>query len=279
MNILNSIIFYLDFPFSLIAQFGFMLLIGLLAYWRKWLTVSGSLAAAFVGVCILWCMRLQGFVILLYFFAMANLFSHLSKKHNNLVDSILEKKGNRRDGVQVLANGGLACLGAILYFTSSTVAGLLIFSASLAEAISDTLAGDAGRLSPHQPFSIRTHLPVKKGLSGGVTFLGLLAGLLSSASVALLTIILFKCKNSAVCFTIITFSGFIGCVFDSFLGAYYQVHYWDESSSSITEKEFDSVTGDKNDFVRGLKWMDNDMVNFISNLVSVIIVSAFGFFL
>ena len=279
MNVLNSIIFYLDFPFSLIAQFGFMLLIGGVAYWRKWLTILGSLTAVFVGVCILWCMRLQGFVILLYFFAMANLFSKLSKKHSNLVHSVLEKKGTKRDGVQVLANGGLSCLGAIIYFTSSAVAGLLIFSASIAEAISDTLAGDVGRLSTHQPFSIRTHLPVKKGLSGGITFLGLFAGLISSASVALLTIILFKCKNPAVCFAIITFSGFVGCIFDSFLGAYYQVHYWDKSLSSITEKEFDSVTGDKNDFVRGLKWMDNDMVNFISNLVSVIIVSAFGFFL
>jgi len=279
MDTLNAFIFSLGFPFSLLIQFAFMLLIGLLSYYRKWLTVSGALAAVFVGVCILWCMKIQGFVILFYFFAMANLFSHLSKKHELPFNTNLEKKGNRRDGVQVLANGGMACLGAILYLTSSTLSGLLIFSASLAEAISDTLAGDAGRLSPRQPFSIRTHLPVKKGLSGGITFLGLLAGLLSSASVALLTIIFFKCKNSAVCFTIITFSGFIGCVFDSFLGAYYQIHYWDESSSSITEKENDSVTGDKNEFVRGLKWMDNDMVNFISNLMAVIIASAFGFFL
>jgi len=279
MEILNSLIFSLDFPFSLLIQFGAMLLLGLLSYYRKWLNVSGALAAIFVGICILWCMKLQGFVILLYFFAMANLFSRLSKKHNIFIDTTLEKKGNQRDGIQVLANGGLACLGAILYLTSSTVTGILIFSASMAEAISDTLAGDVGRFSPHQPFSIRTHLPVKKGLSGGVTFLGLLAGLLSSGSVALLTILFFKCKASAVCFTVITFSGFIGCIVDSFLGAYYQIHYWDESSSSITEKEKDSITGEKNEFVRGLKWMDNDMVNFISNLVAVIIASAFGFFL
>ena len=73
-------------------------------------------------------------------------------------------------------------------------------------------------------------------------------------------------------------AGFSGCLIDSILGSSIQVHYIDEETGKLTEKEKDEK-GNKRRAVRGIKYFDNDMVNFTSGVFSFLLSLSLGLFL
>ena len=92
-------------------------LIAILAYKKKWLTLSGSISAVVLGLIVLWMGGVSAFVVFLFFFVSSSLVSKLSKFVNRR-----EKKGNRRDIVQVLANGVPAVIAIMLTISTQMVA-------------------------------------------------------------------------------------------------------------------------------------------------------------
>ena len=84
-------------------------LIAVFAYKKKWLTLSGAVSAVILGLIVLWMGGVSAFTVFLFFFVSSSLVSKLSKFVNRR-----EKKGNRRDMVQVLANGLPAALSILL---------------------------------------------------------------------------------------------------------------------------------------------------------------------
>ena len=124
------------FPlWALLLIYLFVLsLIAVLAYKKKWLTLSGSVAAIVLGLIVLWMGGVSAFVVFLFFFVSSSLVSKLSKFVNRR-----EKKGNRRDIVQVLANGLPAVIAIMLIRVPNLyVPALAAFSAANAEATADT---------------------------------------------------------------------------------------------------------------------------------------------
>ena len=175
------------------------------------------------------------------------------------------KKGSERDMMQVAANGLPAALMLILSRISPfPITAIVAFAAAIAEAEADTMASEIGMLSHKDPVSIITFTKVPKGLSGGVTVLGTASAALSSFLIAFLFMGTFGCLWKD--FFIIAASGTLGALFDSFLGATLQVHYRDRTGA-LTEKEKDE-DGNDNTRVRGIRWIDNDMVNLLSGLFS-----------
>lgn len=234
-------------------------LIALFAYKRKWLTLSGSVSAVVLGLIVLWMGGVSAFVIFLFFFVSSSLVSKLSKFVNRR-----EKKGNRRDMVQVLANGLPAVLSIMMVrIPALSIAALAAFSASNAEATADTWSGAFGVMSHKNPVSIITFTKVPRGISGGVTALGFLGGFSASLLIALLSMGVFGHGVGIAC--IIAGSGFLGSVIDSLLGAVVQVQYR-AKDGSLTEKEEEN--GEKNERVRGIPGFDNDVVNFTSGLLA-----------
>ncbi|MDY4888424.1 MAG: DUF92 domain-containing protein [Sphaerochaetaceae bacterium] len=267
MRILDNLLFSIEFPWSLVLIFGLMLVLCLVFIKAKALTVSGGFAALAVGIGCLWCLRFEGLLVLLFFFLSAGVLGKLSqgqKKGN------YEKKEGARDAVQVFANGFLALLGALGYYFTNDSVFLVIFSAGMAEANSDTWAGEIGRLSKRQPVSIRNLQPVEKGLSGGITALGIIGGFLGSATVSLLVGILFPIPKIWMLVSMVCLAGFFGCLVDSLLGAFAQALYLDDKTDLLTERDKDQ-DGRPFELVRGLRWIDNDMVNFMSNLFAVVL--------
>ena len=109
-------------------------LIAILAYKKKWLTLSGSISAVVLGLIVLWMGGVSAFVVFLFFFVSSSLVSKLSKFVNRR-----EKKGNRRDIVQVLANGVPAVIAIMLIRVPNLyIPALAAFSAANAEATADT---------------------------------------------------------------------------------------------------------------------------------------------
>lgn len=239
-------------------------------YSRKSLTFNGCCATMFVGVSVFWYLSFSGFAVLLLFFFSSTFFSKLCKKKTKGTIVGIQEKSDCRDYMQVIANGGPAAAFAFLYRITGFKFWILLFGAAIAESNSDTWAGEIGMLGSAQPVSIITRKVVIKGLSGGVTRLGLFASLLGSFVIALLWSMLYSGMfNCWFLNTInITLSGFIGCLVDSILGDLFQVQY-KTSSGKITEHEY--TDGVRNIYFRGVKWMNNDIVNLLSNLSSSIV--------
>lgn len=261
---LNNFVFCLPWPYPLLLIVLTMVVIGLAALRMKQLTLTGAVAAVIEGVVVLWCLRFEGFFLFFVFYFTSIMIGRYSR-----MQSGKEKKHEARESLAVLANGCMASIAAMHYYNTGYYGALLMFGAAIAEATSDTWAGEIGRLSKTEPVSIRTLKVVKRGLSGGVTALGFIAGFVAVVFIGLLWLFCFPIKMRGIGFTIICFSGFAGCVLDSFLGATCQALYEDAQSGELTEDE-KSSNGEDNKLVRGFAWMDNDAVNFISNFFSAI---------
>ncbi len=277
---------------------GFALM-ACLAYKWKLLTANGVVGAFVLAVLCTWIFGLAGLVLLLLFFASANVIGkirdHIQKEEGNFI----EKKNSRRDLMQVLANGLMAVLAAVVFAISDSYlrtnaliaadakellpmrimfAAIVMFGAAMTEATSDTWAGEIGRLSKKPPVSLKTGKIVPRGVSGGVTLLGYGGGLAGAAFIAVFWYVLFSgtsgpadvfMKKLPLGLAVITLSGFAGCIFDSVLGAYFQALYIDADSGKYTEKK-KSPSGKDNALYSGIQWMDNDMVNLASNFLSAV---------
>ncbi|MDD4012029.1 MAG: DUF92 domain-containing protein [Sphaerochaetaceae bacterium] len=266
IDAINSFLFSMN-PFTrlgiLLAVFAIM---ALAAIKTRVLSRSGALGALAIGLVILWTLQLGGFILILAFFLTANLLSRLAKAQH---DESREQKGSTRDIMQVLANGLMASLAGLLYASDNlSWKALVMFGCAVAEATSDTWAGEIGRFSKRSPVSMNSFLPVPKGESGGVTALGLLASFAGSAFIAFLWILLFKPEKAFMGFSIIAIAGFIGCLVDSMLGAFVQGH-WRGPDGSLVEHP--RLNGKELEKARGISWVDNDMVNLMSNVFSCVL--------
>lgn len=257
-----------------------------LAYRLNHLTAHGVSGAFLLAVLCTWVFGIAGLMLPLFFFVSANVIGKIRKNIQKEEGKFIEKKSGRRDLIQVLANGLIAAVAAVMFAVSASCsnakimfAAIVVFGAAMTEATSDTWAGEIGRLSKKPPVSLKTGKVVPKGVSGGVTLLGYGAGFLGAAFIAVIWYVLFSVisgpanlflEKLPIGLVIITAAGFAGCIVDSFLGAFVQALYIDADSGKYTEKK-KSPSGKDNQLTCGIPWMDNDMVNLASNLVSAVI--------
>ena len=267
--LLDSWFFSLSFSFWLLL--GLMAFIAIAAYGARQLSLSGALAAFLVGFGTTWILGFGALATLLFFFISAGVLSKLSKRSRGMEMEAMQAKGGRRDAMQVFANSLFALIAALLYAYRQESAYLVMFAASVAEAASDTFAGDVGVLSRRDPVSIITGRPMKRGLSGAVSPLGVASGMLGAILIALTAwaLLLPPVWGSLKEAGVIAAAAFFGCLIDSVLGATVQAHYWDEERDTLTEHAHKNGVPLK--LERGVRWIDNDMVNLLSNAVSSIL--------
>ncbi len=237
--------------------------IGGLAYWKRQLTVSGLLAAVIMGLVTIMTGGYASLSLYLFFLLSAAVIGHLSKRISGLEK--IHKKGGRRDWVQVMANGGPALVAMLIFFFTDNNLGLAVFCACLGEACGDTWASEIGVLSKKDPVSILTFTRVPRGLSGGISALGTGAAFLSCLFYGLFALSCYPVLNILDA-SIVTVCAFIGVLADSILGATLQAHYYNEEEDLVTEHSKDRE-GKELKLVRGLPFMDNDMVNLSSNII------------
>ena len=107
----------------------------------------------------------------------------------------------------------------------------------------------------------------QQGISGGMSIIGTIASLIASTFIAIIALIFGK-----ISFTdslIITAAGFLGGVFDSLLGSLLQIKYKCTVCDSIVERE--EHCGAQTVKYSGIRFIDNDVVNFLSTLFAAII--------
>lgn len=246
--------------FILIALSSFM------AWKLRLLSLSGAFAAFVVGCAIVLGFGLEGLIILGLFFISSSIFSKYKKSRKSFLKDVHEK-GSVRDWVQVCANGGIAAIsGFVAYFYSDPIF-TLAFAISLASANADTWASELGSLSKRPPLSIRGGTRVTVGTSGAVSLLGTVAGFFGAMLIAASATLLLQLEIKTFMFILIF--GFGGMLIDTILGAYFQAEYRCLHCSLIIEKP--SHCGRKAILIKGVNWLRNDAVNFLSCLIAVIL--------
>lgn len=233
--------------------------VAVFAWKKRQLTMGGIASAILIGAIIIYIGGLSGILMMLFFFLSSAVIGKLFK-HPGVMK--IQKKGGRRDCLQVFANSIPSVIGLLVYrFSPYQAAGLCMFASGLAEAVADTWSGELGMLSKNDPVSIITFTKVPKGLSGGVSLAGTLSGLAAAFLMACLFVGFYEA--APIFLAIVTISGILGALFDSVLGATVQVHYR-RKDGSLTEHRI--TGGDENERARGIPFITNDMVNFLSGL-------------
>ena len=214
----------------------------------KWLTGRGVVAALGVGVAVGWGLGWRGFVPLLAFFISGSLLTQLTGG-----------EGGRRTAAQVLANGGVAAIAALLGTWTAALG-------SLAAATADTWATELGSFARRPPRLITTGQAVPAGTSGGITVLGTAGGVVGAAVMGLLGATLSLDRGSLPSrFLVIGGAGVIGMLADSLLGATRQASYRCSVCDQRREHAHAECHGPMQ-LVKGWRWLDNDGVNFAATL-------------
>lgn len=247
---------------------GFILgvLIALAARQMGSLSNSGAIAASLSGGIIFGFGGLPWALLLLAFFVSS---SALSRAFSTGKHDLHEKfsKGSRRDWAQVMANGGL---GTMLVLVQALQPGntwpWIAYIGAMAAVNADTWATELGVLSRSLPHLITTGKPAEPGTSGAVSWMGIAASLAGAAFVGVFAAIFSPHGVSLPLLLVAALSGVSGSLLDSFLGATLQSIYFCPDCAKETERYPLHTCGAPTSPLRGLRWLDNDLVNFFASL-------------
>ncbi|MCH7611920.1 MAG: DUF92 domain-containing protein [Candidatus Marinimicrobia bacterium] len=233
----------------------------LIAYKLRSLNGGGTATAFIMGLFIFGAGGVQWITPILAFFILSSIMSKIGKKSAEIT-----QKGSRRDVVQVLANGTVPMIIALVNFYHPFNYAYALFLGAIAAATADTWATEIGYFSKHNPRHILNFKTVEKGSSGGVTLLGFLGSILGAGTIALIGLNWL----TDLPIHLIVLAGFVGSLVDSILGGSVQAMFRCAVCNKETERRIhcDMYTH----HIRGFKWIDNDGVNFVNTIVGAMIV-------
>jgi uncharacterized protein (TIGR00297 family) len=245
--------------------FLFSLTIGVITYKRNSITKSGFITLIIISSLFIISDELELLMIIFCMFASSSLLSKIFP-HDKETLKVIAKYG-ARDYIQALANLGVATFLFLIYILTNNQVYIIGMIASVISANADSWASEIGSVSKKTPRMITTFKQVKKGVSGGITALGTLGGILGGLFILISSYLTLTNNKLHLLFTVngltaMFVGGISGLFIDSYLGAQFQALY--STENSLTEKN----TGN---LIKGIKWMDNDMVNFLSTLSAALI--------
>jgi uncharacterized protein (TIGR00297 family) len=220
---------------------------------RNWLDQTGSLAALWIAA-ILW---------------MSGGWKALSAPVFLLVVGSVTGKlirpnhaSEKRTAQQVFSNGLIGVVLYMLYGMTGQFHWLLLAWSSFAISVCDTISSEVGVAVGGRTYNAVTLRKMAPGLSGGISLAGTAGGL-----AALLLLVLFLggiLPVSPIQLLWVLGTGFIGMLVDSILGSKWQALWrqgdaWSEVSSNSPQEVL----------VKGLPWLDNHWVNFLSNGITM----------
>ncbi|MCL5442534.1 MAG: DUF92 domain-containing protein [Candidatus Marsarchaeota archaeon] len=214
------------------------------------LDMKATASAVAMGVLIIYLgggFGLYFFIAMLMFLVLSGVVSYVGKAYKQK-KRLFEKVRTTRN---VIANGLCPTAIALLFYIStnwfSGAYGILIFAAfvgSVAAITSDKFSSELGVLDG-MPTQLISFKKVKKGVSGGVTAIGLMSGLLGSALISITPLLVYgqlsRAFGPGIWYIVLAAlaGGFFGTLFDSILG------YYEEKGvgNKYTSNFFASVAG------------------------------------
>jgi len=245
------------------ALAGFLLAgaIAFVARTVRALSLGGAITALLVGTAA----AIAGWTwatVLIVFFVTSSALSHFKRATREARICGIVEKGNERDAVQVLANGGVFAAGALLAAATGASVWAAAALGALAAATADTWATEVGTVAGGSPRSIISFKPLPAGTSGGVTVSGTLASVAGAAFIAGLGYLIGVGSAAAAVFI----GGVLGSLADSLMGGTVQERRWCDGCLEATERRT-HYCGRATRVVGGVPGARNDFVNVVCTLV------------
>jgi uncharacterized protein (TIGR00297 family) len=232
------------------------------------LSTGGAVAALLVGTAA----SIAGWTwaaVLIVFFVTSSALSRFRHATREARIGRIVEKGNERDAVQVLANGGVFAVAALLAAATGESAWAAAALGGLAAATADTWATEVGTVTGGLPRSVVTFKPLPAGTSGGVTVPGTLASIAGAAFIASMSYFIGVGGASTGVFV----GGALGSLADSLIGATVQERRWCDGCSEATERRT-HYCGRATRVVGGVPGARNDFVNVVCTLVGAGVAAA-----
>ncbi len=236
---------------------GLTFIIVFFAWKLNALTNDGVVSAFMTAVTLFGIGCIYLWTSLITFFILGSIQSKIKNSRKKDAEEV-EMQTGTRNWVQVICNSIPATIFVwAALFSDQKEIFLFAAFACFSAAAADTFSSEIGMLSKQKTFNIINFKKIEPGLSGGVTFLGLFAGLLGSAILSLFALPVFGLKK----YIVLVLLGFAGCILDSILGATIQRKYI-SLSGKLTEKNIEKDV--KLKLFSGISCVDNNIVNLLN---------------
>jgi uncharacterized protein (TIGR00297 family) len=204
-----------------VSALAVALFIAFLARRARALSLDGAAAATLIGALALLAGWRWGLLLICYF-ATSSALSRLGNDKKAARTMSVIEKGGERDAMQVLANGAVFAIAALLAILvpGHETRWAAFGAGALAASASDTWATEIGTLVGGTPRSIVGFRPLPFGMSGGVTLAGCIAAVAGAAVIALIAVALAWPTRAAIAAFV---GGVAGSTLDSVLGATLQL--------------------------------------------------------
>ena len=171
----------MDFVIGLVVN----LVCGLLAYWKKTVSVSGLWSGIVIGTLLYGWSGPQGFCLLVFFFILASLFTRQGSRRKKAM-GIAQPHEGRRGAREALANCLPGLFFAFLYWRERGPLFQIGLVSSFAAALADTTATELGQLYGRRFFRIPGFQRVPIGTTGACSLEGTWFGILAAAAMGTL---------------------------------------------------------------------------------------------
>lgn len=235
---------------SLFFMMALFAALSLFAFYKKWLTVSGAVAACWMALLLYSAGGLEAFITPGIFLISGSLLSKLNNP---------QKEKDGRNALQVFANGITGIVFIILYAATQQNVYLITSLISFCISMADSTSSELGVYFKGATYDILSFKKMPCGVSGGISWQGTLAGLGGAAVLSFAAA--YAYHFSLPVFLLIAVAGFTGMLADSVLGSLLQIKY--TTASGLLSD--DAEAGAKK--IKGLAWCSNDMVNILSNII------------
>jgi len=240
------------------------------------LSTSGSIAAVVCGAASAAAGWAWAALLVTYFVA-SSIVSAVGRARKEARTAPIVEKGGERDAAQVMANGGVFAAAAIATaalaipaFWATIIA--CAAAGALAASAADTWGTEVGVLAGGVPRSILSRTIVLPGESGGVTWTGTLGGAAGATFVAGVAALLGLARGAPLAPLV---AGMAGSLMDSMLGATVQARRRCDACDTLTERDVHDC-GAATRHARGVRWIDNDVVNLSATATGFVVAGALG---
>ncbi|MCR4339049.1 MAG: DUF92 domain-containing protein [Gemmatimonadaceae bacterium] len=231
------------------------------------LSVTGAVAATVIGTAAVTAGWSWGIVLVVFFALTSALSAYGAERKRALTRGILAKGSTLRDATQVISNGEVFAAAGILWLATGDPLFLAAGGGAIAAAAADSWATEIGIALGGEPRSIISWTPMTRGTSGGVTIAGFAGAAAGAIAMAGTMLVIGWPRAVAVA---ALFAGMLGMIIDSVLGATLQARLFCPDCGTETEQPVHHC-GRATQVIRGVRWMDNDLVNMLATLSGAVI--------
>jgi len=250
--------------FTVVFDFFFVIAFALAAVLLKTIDGRGFLASVLVGLAIITGGGFNWFVVVAVFFVLGVAFTLYKYGYKKKLGGAQEK-GGARNWPNILANGGIASVIAVLNLFSPSATLAATFVGAVSASAADTAATELGLLSRGRPRLITNPAKlVNPGTSGGVSWLGFAGAFFASLVIGAIAFAFGVLPGIVTLLVLCAVGGVAGAVVDSLLGALVQRRGYCPVCLKPTEAL--SHCGERTRPTGGVTFIENNVVNVLATV-------------